>query len=84
MVNKQGSYKTKLPTQYKRSKKNRNVSIDGTEELRRCPTCSKRKMLIKHNYKTSNEDDKIYKYSHCQNCQYTNYVIVSYQSKTEE
>ena len=67
MVNKQGSTKTKLPTQYKSKKK---VSIDGNE-FRRCPNCSKRKLLIKHQYE---KEGKYYKYSRCANCEYTNYI----------
>jgi len=69
MTNKQGSTKTKLPTQYKT--KNKNVSIDGTQELRRCPNCNKRKLLIKHQYE---KEGKYYKYSRCSNCAYSNYI----------
>lgn len=71
-------YRTRLPTSAK-SKKNNDVSIDG-DFLKRCPNCSKRKMLIKHNYRRTDEninDGKLYKYSHCKNCDYTNYIPIN-------
>jgi len=73
MTNKQGSTTTKLPTQFRSSHKKgkaKNISIDG-DELRRCPNCSKRKMLIKHQYE---KEGKYYKYSRCGNCEYVNYI----------
>lgn len=73
MVNKQGSYTAKLPTQVKSNKKNKNVSIDHTQELRKCPNCSKRRMLIKYQYKNP-ENGLLYKYSRCANCEYSNYI----------
>jgi ssDNA-binding Zn-finger/Zn-ribbon topoisomerase 1 len=74
MVNKQGSTTTTLPTQYrssyKKGKKKKNVSIDN-EEIRRCPNCNRTKMLVKPRY---TKDGKDYKYSHCKNCDYANYI----------
>lgn len=75
MVTKSGQFKTSLPTQYrtKKGQKKSLISIDN-DELRRCPNCSKRKMLVKHNYK---KDDEFYKYSRCGNCEYTNYIPIN-------
>ena len=78
MVNKQGSTTVRLPTSYRSSFKKgkaKNVSIDGNE-LRRCPNCAKKKLLIKPNYK---KDENYYKYSHCSNCQYSNYIPLEKQ-----
>lgn len=76
MTNKQGGTTVRLPTQYRSSYKKKKVSIDQTEEIRRCPNCSKTKLLVKHRYKKP-DDEKYYKYSKCQNqplCNYSNYI----------
>lgn len=74
MTNKDGQFKTKIPTAYRTKK---NVSIDG-DIRKRCPSCNKNNKLIVYNKPQSvNEHDTtLYTMSKCTHCKYIHLVPI--------
>jgi hypothetical protein len=72
---KDGTFKTKLPTTYRTSKKNKNKSVDG-DIRKKCHICGKNgKLIVYAKPKPINEHDTaLYYISRCSNCQYIHLV----------
>lgn len=83
MVNKQGSYKTKLPTQYRSkstTKKKKVLKKEGDKlnyTIVKCPVCNKRKMQ-KYDFKQEINNELVH-INECKNCKFINSSTVVYQ-----
>jgi C4-type Zn-finger protein len=83
MVNKDGQFKTKIPTAYKKKK---NISIDG-DIKKQCPVClSKKGTYIEYaKPQTVNEHDgTLYHVGKCSKCKYVHLDPISVEPKEEE
>lgn len=80
MINKQGSYKTKLPTQYK-SKKKKVLAREGDKHnysIIKCVICNKQKM---EKYDLIDQDNNKVTIRHCKNCGFTNASDIVFENK---
>ena len=83
MVTKQGTWKAKIPTQYKT--KNKNVSIDR-DQKKKCPVCGKANKLIVHAKPQyiNEHDPNMYHVSKCLNCKYIHLVLVAQEEENND
>jgi C4-type Zn-finger protein len=82
LVTKDSTYKTKIPTIYKKKK---NISIDG-DIRKQCPVClSKKGTYIQYaKPQTVNEHDgTLYYVSKCSKCKYVHLDPISVETKEE-
>lgn len=81
MVTKQGSYKTKLPTQYRTNKSKKKIIKQEGEKINyqiiKCVICAKKKM---EKYDLKDPKGNVVTINKCKNCKYMNSSVVTMYS----
>ena len=81
MVNRDGQFKTRLPTQYRTKKSKKKILKKEGDKLNyqiiKCVVCGKKKM---EKYDLKDENGEIVTINKCKNCKYTNASVVTVSS----
>jgi primase-polymerase (primpol)-like protein len=78
LVNKDGQFKTRLPTQYRTNKSKKKIlAKEGNKldyQIIKCVVCAKKKM---EKYNLMDEKGQFVTINKCKNCKYTNASVVT-------
>jgi hypothetical protein len=81
LVNKDGQFKVRLPTQYKTNKSKKKILAKEGDKLDyqiiKCVICNKKKM---EKYNLTDEKGQFVTINKCKNCKYTNASVVTVSS----